>query len=132
GGVTRFGLFVTLTESGADALVPISTLPDDYYEHDNRNHALIGPRWGRTYRLGATVRVRLVEADPITGSTLVSLIDGEDGAEVPWLPGAPAGQKRRGPPRPAAGKGTKRGAAPKRSAAKRGGAPKKAKGRGKR
>ena len=29
GGVTRFGLFVTLDETGADGLVPISSLPDD-------------------------------------------------------------------------------------------------------
>ncbi len=87
-GVTRFGLFVTMAESGADGLVPIGTLPEDYYEHDSRRHALVGRRWGREFHLGASVRVRLVEADPLTGSTILHLTGESDGAEVPWLRGA--------------------------------------------
>ncbi len=80
-GVTRFGLFISLEETGADGLVPISTLPDDYYVHDEHAHALIGRRWGLIFRLGAPVRVQLVEADPLTGSTLFTLMDAEDGAD---------------------------------------------------
>ncbi|MBP2231321.1 ribonuclease R [Azospirillum agricola] len=74
-GVTRFGLFVRLDESGADGLVPASTLPDDRYEHDEAKHALVGERSGRAYRLGAPVAVVLTEADPLTGSTLFRLAD---------------------------------------------------------
>ena len=74
-GVTRFGLFVMLHESGADGLVPISTLPDDYYDHDETHHCLVGRRWGRQYRLGEEVRVRLVEAEPISGGLVVQLAD---------------------------------------------------------
>ena len=48
-GVARFGLFVTLDDIGADGLVPISTLADDYYVHDERRHALVGERTGREY-----------------------------------------------------------------------------------
>jgi ribonuclease R len=98
-GVTRFGLFASLLESGADGLVPIGTLPDDFYDHDAQQHALVGRRWGRVFRLGAAVRVRVVEADPITGSTVFHLVGGEDGADVPWLAASPAA--RRGPRRPA-------------------------------
>ena len=87
-GVTRFGLFVTLSETGTDGLIPVSTLPEDYYVHDERSHALVGERWGRVYRLGRAVRVRLVEADAITGSTVFALAD-DDGADLPWL-AAPA------------------------------------------
>lgn len=82
GGVTRFGLFVKLVETGSDGLVPIRTLPSDYYIHDESQHALIGRRTGRVFRLGAQVLVRLVEADPMTGSTLFELINGEDGADI--------------------------------------------------
>ena len=35
-GVTRFALFVTVTESGASGIVPVSTLPDDYWQHDRK------------------------------------------------------------------------------------------------
>ena len=85
-GVTRFGLFIRLDESGADGLVPASTLPDDRYEHIEHQHALVGERWGRVYRLGAPVKVALKEADPLTGSTLFALLD-PDGADLPWLSG---------------------------------------------
>ena len=81
GGVTRFGLFVTLDETGADGLVPIGTLPDDYYDHDERSHALVGRRWGRIYRLGAPLRVRLTEADPLSGSTVFAVL-GDEGADL--------------------------------------------------
>lgn len=98
GGVAKFGLFVRLDESGADGLVPISTLPDDYYDHDEAAHALVGRRWNRVFRLGARVRVRVTEADPLTGSTVFALVDAGHGADVEGLPPLP-GPGRRGPPR---------------------------------
>jgi ribonuclease R len=77
-GVTRFGLFVTLDESGADALIPMSSLPDDFYIHNEAEHCLIGRRWGRTYRLGEPVAARLSECDPITGGMVMELVEGEE------------------------------------------------------
>lgn len=81
-GVTRFGLFIKLQDTGADGLVPIRSLPSDYYVHDEANHALVGKRTGRVFRLGAPVVVRVLEADPITASTVFELVNGEAGAEV--------------------------------------------------
>jgi ribonuclease R len=75
-GVANFGLFVTLKETGADGLVPISTLPSDYYSRDQRTHRLTGRTSGRVYRLGDEVAVRLVEADGI-GGRLVFRIEEE-------------------------------------------------------
>lgn len=69
-GVTRFGLFVTLDENGADGLIPMRSLPDDFYVHDEKQHALIGRRHGKIYRLGAPIKIRLVEADGLTGSSI--------------------------------------------------------------
>jgi ribonuclease R len=83
-GVTRFGLFVTLDDSGADGLIPISTLPEDYYDHLAAEHSLVGRRWGRRYSLGERVRARLTEADPITGGMVLELIEVEaEGQETP-------------------------------------------------
>ena len=73
-GVTRFGLFVTLLDSGADGLVPIATLPDDFYHHDPQNHCLVGHRWQRVYTLGDRVTVTLAEADPMTGGITLHMI----------------------------------------------------------
>ena len=66
-GLAEFGLFVTSAENGASGLVPISTLPGDYYECDKTAHRLIGRRSGRIFRVGDEVPVRLVEADAIGG-----------------------------------------------------------------
>ena len=82
-GVTRAGLFVGLHETGADGLVPIRTLPSDYYDHDEKHHRLIGRRWGRVYRLGDELSVRLVEANTVTGSLVFALPQGEEQALSP-------------------------------------------------
>ncbi|WP_439814739.1 ribonuclease R [Zavarzinia sp. CC-PAN008] len=75
-GVARFGLFVALDESGADGLIPISHLGDEYFTHVEHAHALVGERTGTTYRLGDAVRVRLEEATPLTGGLRFSLFEG--------------------------------------------------------
>ncbi|NOU06316.1 MAG: ribonuclease R [Hyphomicrobiaceae bacterium] len=67
-GVTRSGLFVRLKESGADGFIPISTLGDEYFHHDEVHHALVGEKSRRGYRLGDQVRVKLVEAVPMAGA----------------------------------------------------------------
>ena len=74
-GVAEFGLFVTATENGATGLVPISTLPADYYDRQQRSARLVGRRHGRVFRLGDEVAVRLVEADAIGGRLLFRIED---------------------------------------------------------
>jgi ribonuclease R len=74
-GVARFGLFVRLDETGADGLVPMSSLPDDYYTHEEAKHRLVGRRTGRVFRLADRVVVTLVEADALTASTLFRITD---------------------------------------------------------
>ena len=76
-GVTRFGLFVNLLETGADGLVPVSTLPEDFYEHDEVHHALIGKRTRRQFQLGQMLDVVLHEANQLTGSMLFRLEEAE-------------------------------------------------------
>ena len=74
-GVADFGLFVTLDESGANGLVPISTLPSDYYDRLEIPPRLAGRRYGRVFQLGDTVTVRLVEADAIGGRLMFHIED---------------------------------------------------------
>src|SRR6185437_12936808 len=73
-GVTRAGLFVTLSESGADGLIPIRSLPSDYYDHDEARHRLVGRRFGRSFSLGEAVTVELAEADIVTASLRFNLV----------------------------------------------------------
>lgn len=98
-GVTRFGLFVALDYSGADGLVPISTLPDDYYMHDEGAHCLIGRSHGLTFRLGDAVDALVVEANPLTGGAIFQLMGGLRGERKRGRARAKAERKpvRKGP-----------------------------------
>ena len=73
-GVTRAGLFVKLTDTGADGLIPVRTLGSEYYNYDETRHALIGSRSGAMHRLGDVVQVRLVEAAPVAGALRFELL----------------------------------------------------------
>lgn len=81
-GVTRFGLFVRLSETGADGLLPIRSLGMEFFNHDEKRHALIGERSGTTYKLGDEISVRLAEAAPVTGGLRFELAEEESGRET--------------------------------------------------
>ncbi len=73
-GVQRFGLFVTLRETGASGLVPMNALPDDYWLFEEATQSLSGRRTRMTYRLAQDVEVRLAEASPLTGGMIFQMV----------------------------------------------------------
>jgi ribonuclease R len=73
-GVTRAGLFITLNDTGADGLIPIRSLPSDYYDHDEKLHRLVGRRFGQSFSLGEAVTAQLAEANIVTGSLRFNLV----------------------------------------------------------
>jgi ribonuclease R len=74
-GVTSFGLFVTLDHSGADGLIPMPQLTDDFYTYEERKHRLIGRRRGRVYTLGDLITVVLKEVNTLTNSITLSPVE---------------------------------------------------------
>jgi ribonuclease R len=77
-GVTRFGLFVTLAATGASGLLPLSALPDDFWNHDEATKSLTGRRTRMSFHLAQTLDVRLMEASPVTGGLIFGLAGGPD------------------------------------------------------
>ena len=73
-GVAAFGLFVKLTETGADGLVPVSTLGREYFTFDEGRQQLVGDQTGARVTLGDRVTVRLTEAVPVTGGLAMELL----------------------------------------------------------
>ncbi len=67
-GVTRSGLFVRLTDSGADGFVPISKIGDEFYHFHEDRMMIIGEQSRTGYRLGDDVEVKLVEAVASAGA----------------------------------------------------------------
>ncbi len=87
-GVTRFGLFVTVAGNGASGLVPVRSLPDDYWQHDERSQTLTGRRTRLAFRLAQEVDVRLAEASPVNGGLVFHILQG--------VPDRPGGRPQKG------------------------------------
>lgn len=96
-GVTRFGLFVTVTETGASGIVPFGSLPDDYWQFDEREQTLTGRRTQKVYRLAQEVDVLLSEANPVTGGMVFHVLESrvERKRDTPAQAGAPGKRSRR-------------------------------------
>ncbi|WP_131117361.1 ribonuclease R [Lichenihabitans psoromatis] len=73
-GVTRAGLFIKLSETGADGFVPASQLGDEYFRFDEAMRSMVGTQTGTTYRLGDIVEVKLVEAAPLAGALRFEIV----------------------------------------------------------
>jgi ribonuclease R len=75
-GVQKFGFFATIVSLGGDGLVPVSTLGDERFGYDEKARVLVGEQTGTAYAVGQIVRLRLAEANPLTGALKFELEDG--------------------------------------------------------
>jgi ribonuclease R len=62
-GVTDFGLFVEVAETGCEGMVRLADLNDDYYDFDPDNYRVIGQRNGRMIGFGDAVKVTIKATD---------------------------------------------------------------------
>ncbi|HEX9305836.1 MAG TPA: RNB domain-containing ribonuclease, partial [Thermoanaerobaculia bacterium] len=92
-GVTAFGLFVTLRDFFVEGLVPVSSLGDDFYVYEQKQHRLRGRSSGRVFRLGDGIRVQLKAIDEVRRR-----LDFRLGGAEPVRAESP-GRLRRGTPR---------------------------------
>ncbi|WP_339108126.1 ribonuclease R [Thioclava sp. GXIMD4216] len=81
-GVQGFGLFIRLDETGADGMIPIRAIGNEFFHFDREAQTLTGADTGIEITAGMRVLVRLVEAVPVTGGLLLDLLQLE-GAELP-------------------------------------------------
>ena len=73
-GIARFGVFVKLDETGADGLIPIRSLGNEFFHHDADSQTLTGATTGLMIGLGQRVVVKLAEAVPVSGGLILELI----------------------------------------------------------
>ncbi|MBN2160089.1 MAG: VacB/RNase II family 3'-5' exoribonuclease [Spirochaetes bacterium] len=62
-GVSRYGFYVTLTELPVDGMVPLWVLTDDFYLVKEDDHTVVGKRYGKRFRMGDRIRVKLTSVD---------------------------------------------------------------------
>jgi ribonuclease R len=67
-GVQPFGFFATVVDFGGDGLVPVSTIGQEYFRYDEKAQQLVGEGTGTAYKLGQKLRLRIAQADPISGT----------------------------------------------------------------
>jgi ribonuclease R len=64
-GAMPFGFFVRLDNMGAEGLVRMSSIDDDYYKCDESRYQIVGRRTGKVYRLGDSVKVGVLKVDKV-------------------------------------------------------------------
>ncbi len=111
-GVTGFGFFVRLDNLGAEGLVRLTTLDDDYYIHEEAHYRLVGRRTGRIFRLGDPIRVGVLSVDQVKHEVDLFV------AETEAAKKRPAGPKRK-QKKPAAKPGKAPGKKPARKQRKK-------------
>jgi ribonuclease R len=93
-GVQKFGFFATILGLGGDGLVPVSTLGAERFGYDERTQVLEGEESGTRYAVGDRLRLRLAEANPLTGALK---FEPEEGGGMGIEPrGRPLPLKRKG------------------------------------
>jgi len=117
-GIARFGVFVKLDETGADGLIPIRSLGNEYFHFDADAATLMGSDTGTLISLGQRVTVKLVEAAPVTGGIALELLTLENeelpGGSGKGRMGRGSRPKGKGGPRRKVAKGKKKDAKTKR------------------
>ena len=74
-GMLNFGFFVRIDKLGAEGMVRLSSLDDDYYHFDENNFRLVGRRTGRVFRLGDPVSVGIMSVDRIKNEINLYLVE---------------------------------------------------------
>jgi ribonuclease R len=96
-GVLNFGFFATVEGIGGDGLMPARDLGREYFRYDEAAQTLVGEETGTTYASGQRLRLRLAEANPVSGALRFELLP-EDSDTTPRPRGAARPIKRRGRP----------------------------------
>ena len=66
-GVTTYGFYVRLNKFGAEGMVRMSSIDDDYYTFDEKRYMIIGRRNNKIYRLGDKIKVGVMKVDKLSG-----------------------------------------------------------------
>jgi ribonuclease R len=92
--VTRFGLFIELTDLFVEGLVPLNTLTDDFYTFHENTRRIIGQRSRKTYSLGQKLRVLVDRIDPVEKKIQFAILE-----EAPHQPAPRPSSKKSKPKR---------------------------------
>ncbi|MFC3770549.1 ribonuclease R [Paenibacillus sp. GCM10012303] len=94
--VTNFGIFVEL-QNTVEGLIRLSDLSDDYYHYHELQHALIGERTSKIYRIGDEVKVRVARVNLEEHNIDFEMVDAQPrGQKVNFVDGNRGQRGKRG------------------------------------
>ena len=82
-GITNWGIYVELSNT-IEGLVHVANMYGDHYDYYEDRYEMVGEHTGKTYKLGETVYVRVIDADCLTRTIDFEMADEgdmEDGEE---------------------------------------------------
>ncbi|GAO40747.1 ribonuclease R [Sphingomonas changbaiensis NBRC 104936] len=97
-GVQPFGFFATVEGLGGDGLVPVSTLGAEYFRYNEASQTLVGEDTETVFAPGQRLKLRLAEANPVTGSLRFELPEGGSPRAAPSRRDRERPGRRRGRP----------------------------------
>ena len=62
-GVSKWGIYVEIDENKSEGMIRLESLKDDYYYLDEDNYQVIGRRYGKVYKLGSPITIRVKGVD---------------------------------------------------------------------
>lgn len=83
--VMKFGMFIELPNT-VEGLIHISRMTDDYYTYVEKYLALVGRKTHRTYRIGQSVKVKVVNVDKEQSKIDFDLVNPKDAPVSDLLP----------------------------------------------
>ena len=76
-GVSKWGIYAEIEGNKCEGMIPIGSLQGDYYMLDEDNYQVIGRRFGKTYKLGMPVTIRVKHVDMLKKLIDFELVDEE-------------------------------------------------------
>ena len=77
-GVSKWGIYAEIEENKCEGMISLGSLQDDYYYLDEDNYQVIGRRYGRQYKLGDSIRIKVLRVDMEKKQMDFALIETEE------------------------------------------------------
>ena len=75
--VTNFGAFIEIGDTGAEGLLPLGKLPDDYFDVDVAAATIRGRKTGITIKTGDLINVMVADIQPLKASITLAWADSD-------------------------------------------------------
>lgn len=72
-GITKWGIYVELPNT-VEGLVHVTDMWDDHYNFIEQTYEMVGEHTGKTYKLGQTVKIRVIDADRLLRTVNFELV----------------------------------------------------------